>query len=504
MGEISAAMSLKSILILPLLLCSTLAAAYPEKPITFIVHSKPGSGIDITTRQFTRIAAKYSDATFVVENKTGGSGIIAMREVLDRPADGYTILAMTKSFLSTILLSKSGIDLDDFYLLSCLVIDPEVLITNRHSQIRTLEDIIRDARAKEGKQKWLGPLVGGVDHLMAVKVWEKLRIHGEWIPFEGGSDALAALLGQHGVVYVGNPVDVKGRPDLMIAAVSAKQRLPEFPQAPTFKELGYDLTDDVLWRGYALKNGVPKEALLYLEELFEKVGRDSEWTTFIRQTAAQPVVLMHDAFSRMVEKDKQESLKYLRIAGILSDNNSAAAFSAKTSALVIFSSLLVVLLLLYFFKRDWLQGEVVIALGLIAVSLFLYTQTYNFPQGKLSKTAGPAAMPRIWIYGLLIFNLWLLIKSLRGAGAEKQVPENNGKKVLQAVGLVLLTTGYLFVVEYFGYYLSTFLFLIAGMYWMSYRRHVLIVIISAGFVAFSYYVFQKILMVPLPVGSIWF
>ena len=495
-------MKFKTVFLILLLLVSCTLAAYPEKPITFIVHSKPGSGIDITTRQFTRIAAKYTNATFVVENKTGGSGIIAMREVLDRPADGYTILAMTKSFLSTILLSKSGINLDDFYLLSCLVIDPEVLITNRHSQIRTMDDIIRDAKARQGRQKWLGPLVGGVDHLMAVKVWETLGIRGEWIPFEGGSDALAALLGQHGVVYVGNPVDVKGRPDLMIAAVSAEHRLPEFPEAPTFKELGYNLTDDVLWRGYGVKNGVPKEALHYLENLFAKVGHDSEWTSFIRKTAAQPVVLMHEAFSQMVEKDKKESLKYLKIAGILTEDFSAKIFTGRTAAVVIFSLLLLIFLGLYFFKREWLQGEIVIALVLMAVSLFLYAQTFNFPQGKLSKTAGPAAMPRMWIYGLLIFNLWLIIKSVRDNTVKEA--QNNGKKVFKAAGLVLLTTAYLLVVETFGYYLSTFLFLIAGMYWMAYRRHVLIFIISGGFVLFSYYAFQKVLMVPLPKGSIWF
>ncbi|HID39042.1 MAG TPA: hypothetical protein EYP36_05955 [Calditrichaeota bacterium] len=495
-------MNLKIIFLVLLFSFSITLATYPEKPVTFIVHSKPGSGIDITTRQFTRIAAKYTDATFVVENKTGGSGIIAMREVLSRQADGYTILAMTKSFLSTILLSKSGIDLDDFYLLTCLVIDPEVLITNRHSQIRTLEDIINDAKVKQGRQKWLGPLVGGVDHLMAVKVWEKLGIHGEWIPFEGGSDALAALLGQHGVVYVGNPVDVKGRPDLMIAAVSAEHRLPEFPEAPTFKEMGYDLTDDVLWRGYALKNGVPQEALRYLEKLFAKVGHDSEWTSFVRKTAAQPVVLMHEAFSQMVEKDKKESLKYLKIAGILSENFSAKIFTGRTAALVIFSLLLLILLALYFFKREWLQGEIVISLILMAISFFLYSQTFNFPLGKLSKTAGPAAMPRMWIYGLLIFNLWLIIKSIRGNTIKETT--NNGKKVFKAAGLVLLTTVYLLVVETLGYYLSTFLFLIVGMYWMAYRRHAFIFIISAGFTLFSYYVFQIILMVPLPKGSIWF
>jgi len=81
-----------------------LQAAYPEKPITILVHSKPGSGIDIASRQLAKIARKYTDATILVENKIGASGIIAMEELLSRKNDGYSVLAVTKSFISTILL----------------------------------------------------------------------------------------------------------------------------------------------------------------------------------------------------------------------------------------------------------------------------------------------------------------------------------------------------------------------------------------------------------------
>ena len=93
---------------------ANLYAGYPEKPITIVVHSKPGSGIDIASRFIANIAKKYADVTIVVENKTGGSGTIAMRTVLSKRADGYTILAVTKSFISTMLLSNSGLTFDNF------------------------------------------------------------------------------------------------------------------------------------------------------------------------------------------------------------------------------------------------------------------------------------------------------------------------------------------------------------------------------------------------------
>ncbi len=384
-------------ILLLLTLSSVTHAAYPDKPITFIVHSKPGSAIDITTRQFTKIAAKYTDATFLVENKTGGSGIIAMRQVLSKKADGYTILAVTKSFISTVMLTQSGITMDDFHFLACMVIDPEALITNRHAAVHTFEQVINDAKTKAGKQKWLGPLVGGVDHLMAVKTWQKLGIKGEWIPFEGGSDALAALMGQHGTVYVGNPVDVKGRPDLMIAVISTKERLSAFPDAPTFTEKGYDLTDDVLWRGYACKKGIDPQRIAFLDSVFSQVSKDPEWIAYIQNSSANPVYLTNEVFTKMVNDNQQEAQQYLELAGVM-QNIKTTSGALKASVFFILMLVLGILIfILHKFKHEWFTAEVVIGIILIFLSLFLYWLTLDFPLGKLSKTAGPAAMPRFWI-----------------------------------------------------------------------------------------------------------
>ncbi len=485
-------------LILTLLFFKLSFAAFPEKPLTFIVHSKPGSAIDITTRQLTKVAAKYTDATFLVENKSGGSGIVAMRTVLNKPADGYTVLAVTKSFISTVLLTQSGIQMDDFYFAACLVIDPEALITNRHAAVHTLEQIISDAKQKKGKQKWLGPLVGGVDHLMAVKTWQKLGIQGEWIPYEGGSDAVAALLGMHGVVYVGNPVDIKGRPDLMMAAVSARERLKNFPNVPTFMDKGFNLQDDVLWRGYALKKGTDVKATAWLEDLFKKISADPEWLGFISNTAAQPVFIGHRDFDQMVQKDQLEARKYLALAGILQGaKKQNLGRNRLIVALGFLAAFLLALGLVYVFKKEWLQPEVIISLFLIFLSAFLYWQTFDFPQGKLSRTAGPAAMPRLWLWGILLFSLWLIVDKLRSAQAPEKKQNANQKKALL---LASLTVVYLLIMQYMGYYVATFLFITAGAYLLSFRKHVVIFLTSAGFSVLSYFVFYKILGVPLPLG----
>lgn len=476
-----------------------LHADFPEKPITIIVHSKPGSAIDITARQIANLARKYTDTPILVENKSGGSGVVAMRTVLSKRADGYTVLGVTKSFISTVLLTKSGVNLDDFYFLACMVVDPEALITNRHSQVRTLEDIIADAKAKKGKQRWLGPLVGGVDHLMAVKTWEVLGIKGEWIPYEGGSDALAALMGQHGAVYVGNPVDVKGRPSLMIAAVAAPERLPQFPDAPTFVEKGYPLKNEVLWRGFAVKKGTPYQAIQYLTDLLHKISQDSEWVAFIENTSAQPVFYPHTEFTRMVQRDQKEAIKYLKKAGILKATPPQAAQHQKRMALILAGAYLLLMLGVYVFKREWLNGDTVIASFIIFFSIYLYYLTLDFPRGKLASTVGPASMPRLWIYGLWLFSGWLIGQRLRGKADD---PPSTGR-ILVPLRLIALVLAYLLVMKYIGYYLSTFLFLLIGSYSMNYRKHAVIWAVVIAFVAFSYLIFYRVLQVPLPLG-VWF
>ena len=235
-------------------------AAYPEKPIRVVNYVGPGGLMDVTSRKFVSIAKKFTDATFVVENREGAGGLVGMQAVLEQPADGYTVFAATTSNIAKVLTSKKNVDdyIWGFEWIAMLMKDPECLIAAKDSPLNTWEAVFKDALEKKGAQIWAGPAAGGNDHLMAMKVWEQTGMSAKWIPYSTGPEAMMGLLSGQGAVYVGNGADIGGREGFTIVAIARKERSPKFPDAPTFTELGIQgLEDEAMWRGFALEEGTP-------------------------------------------------------------------------------------------------------------------------------------------------------------------------------------------------------------------------------------------------------
>jgi tripartite-type tricarboxylate transporter receptor subunit TctC len=299
----------------------TVAAKFPEKPITIIVYVKPGGGIDVDSRKLAAIGERITGAKFVVRNKTGAGGLVAMKYILEQPADGYTLFATTKSVVFKTVTAKSDIDLGAFEWTAMTQSDPEAIITNRDQPVNTWEQIVADAKAKEAKgelQIWVGPAAGGLDHVMAMKTWKAAGIKAKYIPFKGGKRAIVELLGGRGTVYVGNPRDTLGQPKLKVAALSRTKRLPKFPDAPTFKELGVNgLDKEIMWRGFGIKKGLPKDAREFYDRLFAKLQTDPEWAAHVARLSIDPVYYGPKKFYDVVLQDKKEVTKWAKDAGIL-------------------------------------------------------------------------------------------------------------------------------------------------------------------------------------------
>lgn len=280
------------------------AETFPTKPIKLIVYTGPGGAGDILARKFTDIASKYTDATFVVENKAGAGGIVAMEYVATTKPDGYTLMYMTKSNISKLVSTDSELDPMVFDWISLMQIDPECVITNKNNPVKTWQDIVADAKAKNGKQLWLGPAAGGLDHVTAQNIWKAAGIKATWVPFNSGGKAKAALLGEQGVTYVGNPGEIIGKPDFMVAAICAAERLPQFPDVPTFKELGImGLENEVMWRGFAVKSGTSDAVIAWYDDIFEKVSKDPEWIAAYEPQGNMLVHKTRDEFNKMVADD---------------------------------------------------------------------------------------------------------------------------------------------------------------------------------------------------------
>lgn len=280
------------------------APAFPTKPIKLVVYTGPGGAGDILARKFTDVASKYTDATFVVENKTGAGGIVAMESVAAGKTDGYTLMYMTKSNISKLVTTDSELDPMTFDWISLMQIDPECVITNKTTGIVTWDDIVADAKAKGGDQLWLGPAAGGLDHVTAQNIWKAAGITAKWVPFASGGKAKAGLLGEQGATYVGNPGEALANPDYNVAAICASERLPQFPDVPTFKELGIDgLENEVMWRGFAVKAGTEDSVIAWYDDIFEKVANDSEWIATYEPQGNMLVHKTRTEFNKLVQSD---------------------------------------------------------------------------------------------------------------------------------------------------------------------------------------------------------
>lgn len=285
----------------------------PSKPIELVIYPAPGGQLDLTARKFIEIAGKYTDATFVPSSRTGAGGMIGLAYVLDQPSDGYTLMAVTKTLVANLVISGT-IDttpVNSLDWIAYLINDPEVVITQKGAATEAFDALMADAKARPGQQIWVAP--PGVDEVMAYKVWDAAGVTAQYVPFVGGADSMAEVMAGRAQAYVGNPVDVRGREDyLTIAAIAGHERYPQFPDVPTFKELGIPgLEEESMWRGFAVKSGTHENVIAWYDDLFAKVSADQEWIDHFERDGMQIMHQRSEAFNNMINSQIVELERYL-------------------------------------------------------------------------------------------------------------------------------------------------------------------------------------------------
>lgn len=261
------------------------AADYPVKPVTIVCWSKPGSPVDVFARKLAQLLEKELGQPFVVETKAGGSGVVAVNYLLSRPADGYTI--MTNTATLTTLFSERGVKFKpgDLQMIARLQVDPFGLLVPAGSPFRTIDDMLKQAKANPGKVKVGGPFAMSAHRVAFEKFMDAAGIDTTWVPFEGGGPVLTAVAGAHVDVGHTNPGNAKaqvaaGR--IRVLAVSTEQRHPDFPDVPTYKEKGINVVA-AQWRGVMAKAGTPKPVVDRLSVAIQKIHETEEWKAFLKQ-----------------------------------------------------------------------------------------------------------------------------------------------------------------------------------------------------------------------------
>jgi tripartite-type tricarboxylate transporter receptor subunit TctC len=221
------------------------AHSWPSKPIRMVVPYAAGGNADITARLVARKMSESLNTPIVIENRGGANGGIGTDLVAKAAPDGYTLLAAASGpiVINPVFLKKVPYDpLKDLAAISQILTFQYVLVTPSSSPIKSLSELIAQAKAKPGSLSYGSTGIGGGGHLAGELLALMSQTRLNHVPYKGSAPALADLLGGHlaftyDTVITSTPLIKSGQ--LRAFAVSGPKRAGSLPDVPTMQELGY-------------------------------------------------------------------------------------------------------------------------------------------------------------------------------------------------------------------------------------------------------------------------
>lgn len=238
-------------------------AAYPDKPINFIVAYAPGGGSDLVVRLLAPFIEKElgAGAHIVVTNRPGAGGAIGFAELANAAPDGYTVgLINTPNVLTIPIERKTSFTWQSYDLLGNIVDDPGNFSVHSDNPIKSLAELAAYAKSRPGEVSVGTTGVGSDDHLAMIMFERAVGARLNHIPFKGAAEVRSAIQGQQITVAAMNVGEAlqytkAGTPLRQLGSMSVT-RSSLAPALPTFREQGYDIVLASL-RGIAAPRGLP-------------------------------------------------------------------------------------------------------------------------------------------------------------------------------------------------------------------------------------------------------
>ncbi|MCG6930246.1 MAG: tripartite tricarboxylate transporter substrate binding protein [Desulfofustis sp.] len=279
-------------LLIALMMTPVLAfGAYPEKPITIIVPSNAGGSTDTTARLFIKSAKKFiPDADFVVKNVGGSGGQKGFEEIARAKPDGYTIgMIFTTQIVAHIVSKRADYTLDSFHIIGNMMQDPLIIAVPATSEIKTLDDFIAAAKAKELTVAVNG--IGSDDFVAAKKFENHTGVTFNLLPTKGSTEQKAMILGGHIDASFMNVTQLHGQHKdgtARIIAILDDKRSDIIPDVPTAKELNVPVSMTAT-RGWVAPAGIDAEVAATLDKLVADVMSDKEFI----EACEKDVMILH-------------------------------------------------------------------------------------------------------------------------------------------------------------------------------------------------------------------
>lgn len=280
-------------------------------------HSSPGGGSDVFLREMAPYLTRIMGITVVVDNIAGGSGAKAMATVARSKPDGGLLYATTPTFVYTSLLSRPPATYRDLDPLVNVFFDPEVIYTAADSRFRTLRDVLDQARKARGR--WGAANPASLERQTLERLKQQAGANAVVVTFEGGGDMLISVLNHTLDIGIGELQEIRAQLDarkVRLLGVVGDARIPQFPDVPTVKEQGVDLSVRK-FRGLAAPKNLPPPVIAAWESAIPKLLADPAYKAIYTKNSLEPGFLAHREYVGFMNDFGRQTEAFLKESGAI-------------------------------------------------------------------------------------------------------------------------------------------------------------------------------------------
>ncbi|WP_165585510.1 tripartite tricarboxylate transporter substrate binding protein [Roseococcus sp. SYP-B2431] len=295
--------------------------AWPTaRPIRLIVPFAAGGPMDAVARLLGPVVGELLGQQVVVENRTGGTGIVGLTEVARAAPDGYTLMITGASWPVTMLLNRDlPFRMEEFAPLSRLTVAPFVMVVPASLPVRNLAEFIAEAKKKPGQWSYGTSGIGTTLHMAMEMLKLRAGIDLVHVPYRGDAPAITDVLAERlqamfPTLSMARPYIQDGR--LRALAVGYTQRVAGLPEVPTLTELGYGEVPASADFGVACAAGVPAPIREKVSEAFRAAVRQPEAGRRLRDMGILVVGSTAEEFARMLAEESARYAEVIRAANI--------------------------------------------------------------------------------------------------------------------------------------------------------------------------------------------
>lgn len=296
------------------------AADFPTQAVRIVVPFAPGGGTDLAARAIAERLTASLGKPVLVENRPGGNSVIASRIVATAPADGHTLLLTTDIHaINAAYAPQLPYDsLKDFGFVAQLTTSPLMLVAHPSTGIRTVADLVRQAKAAPGRLSFasLGP---SSPHYLGFEWFERMAgIEVVDVPYKGGGQALADTLGGQvdlSLVVAGNGIRQARAGKLLAVAVTSPRRTSIAPDVPTIAESGYPEFALVNWYAILAPAGTPTAIVERLNVEIGRALRDPGVVERLAGAGLEPAIGSPAELEALVRRDIDKYRRIIALTG---------------------------------------------------------------------------------------------------------------------------------------------------------------------------------------------